>query len=70
MILGLPVWVFFCIIFIFVSGLMAFRAMRTEQKIEQQFIEKEGRVYLSRMKEEKVKRDKEKSSSVVRQKAR
>ncbi|UOQ92757.1 sporulation YhaL family protein [Halobacillus shinanisalinarum] len=58
MIFGIPIWVFFCIVFIFISGYMAFRAMRAEQKIEQQFIEREGRVYLARMNEEKEKREK------------
>nr|WP_163531378.1 sporulation YhaL family protein [Halobacillus ihumii] len=58
MIFGIPVWVYFCIVFIFVSGFMAFRAMRAEQKVEQQFIEREGRVYLKRMYEEKEKRNK------------
>ncbi|MFD2924348.1 sporulation YhaL family protein [Halobacillus naozhouensis] len=58
MIFGIPIWVYFCIVFIFVSGFMAFRAMRAEQKVEQQFIEREGRVYLARMYEEKEKRNK------------
>ncbi|UOR13213.1 sporulation YhaL family protein [Halobacillus amylolyticus] len=58
MIFGIPIWVLFCTVFIFISGYMAFRAMRAEQKIEQQFIEREGRVYLARMNEEKEKRGK------------
>ncbi|WP_425432132.1 sporulation YhaL family protein [Halobacillus hunanensis] len=58
MIFGIPIWVYFCIVFIFVSGFMAFRAMRAEQRVEQQFIEREGRVYLKRMYEEKEKRNK------------
>ncbi|WP_101843408.1 sporulation YhaL family protein [Halobacillus sp. Marseille-P3879] len=70
MIVGLPVWVFFCIILIFVSGIMAYRAMRAEQKLEQQFIEKEGKVYLNRMEEEKQQREKQKVDSNVRQRAR
>ncbi|WP_082234720.1 sporulation YhaL family protein [Halobacillus massiliensis] len=56
MVLGLPVWVFMCILLIFVSGYMAYRAMKAERKIEQQFIEREGRVYISRMEEEKDRR--------------
>ncbi|WP_256558369.1 sporulation YhaL family protein [Halobacillus sp. A1] len=67
MIFGLPIWVFVCILFIFLSGYMAYRAMRAEQQIEQQFIEKEGRVYLTRIEEEKEKR---KSTTDLRQKAR
>ncbi|WP_173917017.1 sporulation YhaL family protein [Halobacillus sp. Marseille-Q1614] len=57
MIFGLPIWVFMCILLIFVSGYMAFRAMKAERKIEQQFIEREGRVYISRMEEEKERRE-------------
>ncbi|MCP3026759.1 sporulation YhaL family protein [Halobacillus sp. A5] len=68
--LGLPVWVFFCIIFIFLSGFMAYRAMKAEQKVEQQFIEKEGRVYLTRMEEEKEKRNKQRDHSQIKQRAR
>lgn len=50
---GVPWWVFMIIIFIFLSGYMAFRAMRAERKLEQQFIEKEGNVYMERMEEER-----------------
>lgn len=53
MIAGVPWWVFMIIIFIFLSGYMAFRAMRAERKLEQQFIEKEGNVYMERMEEER-----------------
>ncbi|QAS51705.1 sporulation YhaL family protein [Halobacillus litoralis] len=61
MIFGLPVWVFFCIVFIFVSGYMAIRAMRAEHHLEQEFIEREGQVYLKRMEEEKELRGKRKA---------
>jgi hypothetical protein len=53
MIAGLPWWVFMMIIFIFLSGYMAFRAIRAEKKLEHQFIEREGRVYIKRMEEER-----------------
>ncbi|SFD36628.1 Sporulation protein YhaL [Lentibacillus persicus] len=53
MILGVPWWVFMMILFIFLSGLMAFRAMRAEQRLEEQFIEQEGRIYIDRMEEER-----------------
>lgn len=52
MILGIPWWVFMMVLFIFFSGYMSFRAMRAEQKLEQQFIEQEGEVYIERMREE------------------
>lgn len=51
MILGVPWWVFLMIIFIFLSGYMAFRAMRAERELEHQFIEKEGKVYMDRLEE-------------------
>jgi len=56
MILGTPWWVFMLILFIFLSGIMAFRAMRAEQKLEQEFIEKEGQVYMERLKAEREER--------------
>lgn len=58
MLFGIPIWVFFCIVFIFISGYMAIRAMRAEQHLEQQFIEREGQVYLKRMEKEKERRGK------------
>ncbi|WP_079480931.1 sporulation YhaL family protein [Halobacillus salinus] len=54
----MPIWVFFCIVFIFVSGYMAIRAMRAEHKVEQNFIEKEGQVYINRIEEERERRQK------------
>ncbi len=60
MIVGVPWWVFMMIIFIFLSGYMAFRAMRAEKQLEHQFIEREGKIYMERMEEErKHKQDRE-----------
>lgn len=56
MIFGVPWWVFLLIVFIFISGYMAFRAMRAERILEQQFIEREGEVYMNRMAEERERR--------------
>lgn len=53
MIASIPWWVILLIVFIFISAYMAFRAMRAERKLEQQFIEKEGRVYIERMEAER-----------------
>ncbi|MFB4167079.1 sporulation YhaL family protein [Virgibacillus sp. JSM 102003] len=53
MIVGVPWWVFMMIIFIFLSGYMAFRAIRAEKQLEHQFIEREGKVYMERMEEER-----------------
>ncbi|WP_269409731.1 sporulation YhaL family protein [Lentibacillus daqui] len=57
MIVGVPWWVFMLILFIFLSGYMSFRAMRAEKKLDQQFIEQQGNVYLERMREERQKRE-------------
>ncbi|WP_163971342.1 sporulation YhaL family protein [Oceanobacillus halotolerans] len=56
MIAGLPWWVFMMILFIFLSGYMAFRAMRAERKLEEQFIEEQGNVYMERMEAERKQR--------------
>ncbi len=37
---------------------MAIRAMRAEHKVEQNFIEKEGQVYINRIEEERERRQK------------
>lgn len=50
---GIPIWVYGTIVLIFLCGYMAFRAMRAEQKLEQQFIEEEGSIYIKRMEEER-----------------
>ncbi|WP_052360713.1 sporulation YhaL family protein [Oceanobacillus manasiensis] len=54
MILGVPWWVFMLVILIFLSGYMAMRAMLAEKKLEQQFIEREGKVYMDRLEAERV----------------
>lgn len=50
---GVPLWVFIVILLIFFSGYMAFRAIYAEKKLDQQFIEQEGQIYIDRMSEEK-----------------
>ncbi|MFG6121237.1 MULTISPECIES: sporulation YhaL family protein [Thalassobacillus] len=61
MLFGIPIWVYFCILFIFLSGYMAYKAMRAEKKLEHQFIEREGQVYIRRMEEEREQRKHNKS---------
>lgn len=56
MVFNMPWWVLLMILFIVFSGYMAFRAARAERKLEQQFIEREGEVYIKRMEEERAKR--------------
>ncbi len=47
----MPWWVLMIIVFIFFSGYMSYRAMRAERKLEQQFIEQEGQIYMNRLEE-------------------
>lgn len=56
MIAGLPWWVFMMILLIFLSGYMAFKAMRAERKLDQHYIEHEGKVYIKRMEEERLRK--------------
>lgn len=54
---AIPLWVFAVIILIFLSGYMAYRAMLAERKLDQQFIEREGKIYLERIQEDRQKRE-------------
>lgn len=56
MLFGIPWWVLIVLMFICFSGYMSFRAMRAEKMLEQQFIEREGEVYMERMQREREKR--------------
>jgi len=56
LIFGIPWTVLIVILFIFFTGYMSFRAMRAEKIMEQQFIEREGKIYIDRMEREKEKR--------------
>lgn len=53
---SIPIWVFVVILLIFLSGYMALRAFIAERKIDQQFIEQEGKIYMERIQKERVKR--------------
>jgi len=59
-ILGVPWWVFITILLIFLSGFMAFRAIRAEQKLERKFIEEEGNKYMERIEIERRNREEKK----------
>lgn len=62
MIAGVPWWVFMMIVLIFVCGYMAFRAMRAERKLEEQFAEREGKIYMDRMMAERENRQRHKQA--------
>lgn len=53
MILGIQWWIYLVIVLIFLSGYMTFRAMRAERKIDEQYIEHEGKIYMDRIEAEK-----------------
>ena len=55
-ILNIPWWVFIIMLFICFSGYMSYRAMRAERRLEQQFIEREGQIFMERIKQEKERR--------------
>lgn len=53
---SMPIWIYFVIAGIIVSGIMAIKAARQEREVEDQWIEQEGQKYISRMNEEKRKK--------------
>jgi len=53
---SIPWWIFVVLVFICFSGYMSFRAANAERKLEQHFIEREGEIYMERMKQEKASR--------------
>jgi hypothetical protein len=59
----LPWWVYLCIVGIIFSAYMAYKTAKKDKEIEEIFIEREGNVYIERMKKEKEKRAKEKMTS-------
>ncbi|MBD8003783.1 sporulation YhaL family protein [Bacillus norwichensis] len=52
----LPIWLYFVVAGIFVSAFMAIKTAREDREFEQEWIEKEGKVYIERMEEEKERR--------------
>ncbi|MCT2535558.1 sporulation YhaL family protein [Aquibacillus koreensis] len=65
MILGIPWWVFMFILFIFISGYMAFRAMVAERRLEKQFIESQGQVYMERIEKERIQKKQPKNTEQI-----
>lgn len=60
---SVPWWVYMLIGFIFFSGYMAFRAMKAEYELEQQYIEKEGEVYIERIKQARERKNEERENA-------
>ncbi|WP_080874069.1 sporulation YhaL family protein [Oceanobacillus timonensis] len=53
---SIPIWVFAVILLILFSGYMALRAFMAEKKLDRQFIESEGKIYMERIQEERMKK--------------
>lgn len=50
---SVPLWVFLIFLLILFCGYMALKAMRDDYKEEMQVIEKEGQVYMDRIKKDR-----------------
>lgn len=61
----LPWWIYLVIIGIIISGYMVLYTSKQEQEIDNEFIEKEGEVYMKRLQEEKERRQQEKDDHSV-----
>jgi len=53
----LPWWVYLVIVGIVLSGYMVLYTSKKEQEMDNEFIEKEGEVYMKRLAEEREKRN-------------
>ncbi|MED0971608.1 sporulation YhaL family protein [Bacillus paramycoides] len=61
----LPWWIYFVIIGIVLSGYMVLYTSKKEQEMDNEFIEKEGEVYMKRLEEEREKRNQDSDKDSV-----
>lgn len=61
----LPWWVYVVIVGIIVSGYMVLYTSKKEQDMDQEFIEREGDVYMQRIKKERERRTQEQDDQSV-----
>ncbi|KMP97555.1 sporulation YhaL family protein [Bacillus cereus] len=61
----LPWWVYFVIVGIVLSGYMVLYTSKKEQDMDNEFIEKEGEVYMKRLEEEREKRNQDSDKDSV-----
>ncbi|AKP46295.1 MULTISPECIES: sporulation YhaL family protein [Bacillus] len=54
-----PFWMYFVVAGIFISAFMVIKTAREDRKADQEWIEKEGEVFIKRMQEEKKKKQKQ-----------
>lgn len=52
----LPWWIYICVIGILISGYMAFKTSRADKVVDEEFIEKEGQVFIERIELERQKK--------------
>jgi Na+/glutamate symporter len=52
----LPIWVYLVFAGIIFSAIMTIRSAKTEEMVDQEYIEREGEVYIKRMEDEKTRR--------------
>jgi Na+/glutamate symporter len=53
----IPIWVYAVVVGIVISALMAIKTGREERTLEMENIEKEGEIYLTRLEQEKERRE-------------
>ncbi|MDM5328380.1 sporulation YhaL family protein [Neobacillus sp. CF12] len=53
----IPIWVYAVVVGIVISALMAIKTGREERMLEMENIEKEGEIYLTRLEQEKERRE-------------
>jgi hypothetical protein len=58
----IPIWVYAVVVGIVVSAFMAIKTGREERMLEMENIEKEGEVYLTRLEQEKERREGERAT--------
>jgi Na+/glutamate symporter len=56
--MSVPIWIYLVFAGIIFSAIMTIKAVKEEEKIDQQYIEKEGDVYLDRIEKEREERKK------------
>ncbi|MEH7457695.1 SigE-dependent sporulation protein [Bacillus pseudomycoides] len=61
----LPWWIYLIIIGIVVSGYMVLYTSKKEQEMDNEFIEKEGEVYMKRLEEERERRNQDSDKDSV-----
>ena len=59
----IPIWVYAVVVGIVISALMAIRTGREERMLEMENIEKEGEIYLTRLEQEKERREGERATA-------